>query len=258
VVLLLALLVAGAAEPPAGCTEAKELYESLSLDRAVEVADRTLFTDPHASRCLEIKAVALLVLGQMDGARAALAELFSIAPDYPIEDPSLSPGLKETIAQVRETVRPLSAAASASWLIHDELRVDFILQGGLRGASKVRYEIETAPSLDRKRGEANLIGRTGSATIAVTAADVGHARVKGTVLTKSNETLASFDSNLAVPNRPQALVPERVVVEVDNGTPTWPLWVGLGLAVIGGGIAIAIVAQPHHAPTAGVGETELH
>lgn len=259
---------ARASDPAAGsariakrdtCAEARASYESLSLERAVEVADVALAKDPGNLACLEIKGLSLLVLGQMDRAHAVLDDLFLRSPDYPIKDPSLSPALKEAIDGVRENARTLSAVIHARWLIRDALRIDVVLEGGLRDAAKVRYRAQTKPAPLSQTGLVDILGRVASATIAVgTASDVRAVRVSGSILNPGGRAVTHFETELQVPNRPKGPDPERVIVEVDRGGFNWPVWVGVGLAAIGAAVVIGILAQPRLPDTAGtVGRAEI-
>jgi hypothetical protein len=234
--------------PAPGCARARALYESLDLEKAVEVAQTEAAKNGDPA-CLEVKALALLVLGQMDGARAALEDLFAKAPDYAIDDPSLSPALKDTIRAVRESVRSLTASVRANWLIHESVRLDVLLDGGLRDATKVRYTAETSPAAERHSGEIRLLGRAATATVAVvTPAEVTKLHVSGAVLNDADRILARFDSELGLPGRPVAR--EEKVIEVDSG-PGWPLWLGVALAAVGAAAAVVILAQPHLPDTGG-------
>jgi hypothetical protein len=238
---------------PKACKDARTAYESLSLERAVEMADSGLKGDRPALACYEVKALALLVLGQMDGARATLEALFSRDPDYKIEDPSLSPALKDAIQQVRENTRSLTAQVRARWVIRESLRLDVLLEGGLRDATKIRYAAETTPSPGRHSGEIRLFGRVATATIAVlTPDDVSKVKISGTVLNDADRVIAQFTRELPIPDRPLAPEPEKVIVEVEGGGGIgWPVWLAIGIGAVGAGVAIAILAQPHLPNTSG-------
>jgi hypothetical protein len=245
VVAVAALHAAAPGKDP--CADARSAYESLSLERAVEIADAALQKNPQLLKCLEVKALALLVLGQGDTAKSALQELFTQSPDYKIDDPSLSPALHDTITQIREAVRPIQARVTVRWLIREEMRIDFVLEGGIRDATKIRYSVETDPTVERHSGEVTLLGRVGTATVAAgTKSEIQKARVSGSVLNDDNKLVTRFEKEVLVTDRPPAPSPDVA----DNGI-TWPIWVGIGLAVVGGAVAIAIFAQPRLPDTAG-------
>jgi hypothetical protein len=232
-------LVAGAG--PA-CKEARDRYESLSLEEALLAADREL--EKTASRpiaCLEVKALSLIVLGRLDEARSVLEEIFSRDPDDALEDPSLSPAQRESIDAVRDSVRPLKASVRARWLVRESIRIDVLLEGGLRGARRARMTMETAPdAVPGSQAEVPLVGRVATATVAVPSSmDVARIRVAGSIVGASDKTLLDFSSELLLDKRPE---PAEVLSE--SAVPSWLLWGGIGVAVIGAAVAIVLIAQP--------------
>lgn len=253
--LLVGLAVA--ASPGADrCAEARALYESLSLERAVEVAEAQLARRPDALPCLEVRALSLLVLGQVDGARAALEALFARAPDYPIEDPSLSPAMRDTIAAIRESARPLAVTLRGRWLIREELRLDVVLEGGLHGAERVRCELALLPGAGEPapgaRIDVPLLGRVASATVAVAAgAEVASARVTGSVLDAAGRAVARIAAEVPLPGRPPAPGPPAAGAPAQPSVGAWPVWVAIGVGVVGAAVAVAFLARPHGVDTSG-------
>jgi hypothetical protein len=223
------------------CAEARNHYESLDLERAVEIAEAAL--DRGKERpllCLEVRGLGLLVLGRPDEARESFVELFTKDPSYPIRDPSLSPSMTESIEAIRESVTPMSVSVRARWLVHESMRLDLFVEGGLRGARRVRYRTVTAPSEERYEGVIDLLGRSATATIAVTPGiDVARLSVSGSVLDARGRPLHEISSEILLSERPP---PNEVLVE--SGGVGWPVWLGAGAAAIAATVAIVILAQP--------------
>lgn len=243
---------------PGPCSGARGQYEALALEEALLAASQILEKD--ASRpleCLEVKALVHLVLNQPDDAKSALSELFERAPDHRVDDPSLSPAMRETIEAVRASVRPLAVRASARWLIHEAVRLDLLLEGGLRDATRVRWETEVLPGAERKVGEVRLAGRAATATVAVASdAEASQLRLTGQVLNDVGHVLHQFSSELLLAPRPAST--ERVV-EVETAPTLWPIWLAVGVAVVAGGVAIGFLAQPDlpDGPDESVGRTKV-
>src|SRR5207302_7863049 len=114
----------------------------------------------------------------------------------------------------------------------EEMRIDFVLDGGLRDATKIHYSAETQPTVERRSGEVRLLGRIATATVSVhPASDVGKVHVSGTVLNDADRPLARFETDIAIKDRPaQAVTPQA-----EGGGIAWPIWVGIALAVVGAG-----------------------
>lgn len=224
---------------PDRCPEARNLYESLELERAIEAADRRLAQDPSRPLgCLEVRALGLLVLGRDDEARIAFAELFERAPEHPVRDPSLSPSMRRVIDAIREEVRPLDVQLRARWLSREALRLDVLLQGGLRGARSLRYRAAMAPRGESSEGRMELTGRTGSATIATGAADVSLLSIAVEVLDERERIVHRASREVLAGARPElAPSPE------DSGV-SWPVWIGVGAAAIAATTAIVLLSQP--------------
>ncbi|MFO0726715.1 MAG: hypothetical protein U1E65_23205 [Myxococcota bacterium] len=234
------------AAAPSPCAEARALYESLSIEAAVESASKELSRNPDRPlACLEVRGLGLLVQGRMEEARPAFAELFSREPDYPVKDASLSPSMLDLITRVREESRPLTAVARARWMLRSSLRLDVLLEGGLRHADRVRWAVETGPEQLRDAGTMPLVGRAATATVAIPAsADIVRARVLGDVLDPSGRALAHFDDQLLLPPRPEE-------VESSSGVPLWPIFAGAGALAVGATVVIIMLAQPHLPDTKG-------
>lgn len=231
---------AGAPRGAGPCAPARADWEALSFEEALAGASLVLERDPSRPlECLEVKALAAIVLGRGEVARIALGELFERAPDHPVHDPSLSPAQRADIEVIRESVRPLHATVRPRWLIHDALRVDVALQGGLRDASRVRLRVQLGPS--EQPAMVELDGRVATATVSVPASlDEARVRVTGQVLTALERVVHQFETELLLPPRP----PPPEVVVVDGGGLPWFVWTGLGLVAAGASAVIVVLAQP--------------
>jgi hypothetical protein len=227
------------------CTEARNYYESLDLERAVEAAGAALAAgSSRPVACLEVRGLALLVLGRSEEARLMFGELFRISPDHPVRDPSLSPAMRERIEAIRAEVRPIHAELRARWLIHESLRLDVLIDGGLRGATRVQYRAATAPGGELRSGVVDLIGRTATATLAVSrGAPTDRLKVLALVVDRGGRELARSERELLLDARPPPA--EAEVVVVDSGGPGWPLWLGIGAAAAAATVAIIVLAQPN-------------
>jgi hypothetical protein len=228
------------------CEGARSEYEALSLELALEKADAELsFSRERSIECLEVKALSLMLLGRSDEARVTLAELFSREIEHVISDRALAPAQRAAIEEARENVRPMRAAVKARWLVHDLLRLDVVLSGGLRDAAHVRYELELRPANRRSSGVVSFVGRVATATAAIPAGlEVSTLVVSGRVIDRHERTLHAFDNESLLPPRPPP--PERVAS--DDGGPPWFVWAGIGAGVIGASVAIALLAQPGKPP----------
>jgi hypothetical protein len=232
-------LLSGAEEP---CKDARNAYEALSLEDALARVDRELAdATPKPIACLEVKALSLIVLGRLDEARAVLVEIFSRDPDDALVDPSLSPAQRATIDGIRESLQPLKASVRARWLVRESIRIDVMLQGGLRGANRVRINVETEPDQRQpSAAEIPLVGSVATATVSVpSAVEVSRIRVAGSVFA-SADGLLDFSSELLLDQRPE---PPKTP-EPEPILPTWLLWSGIGAAAIGALLAVVFIAQP--------------
>lgn len=208
----------------------------------MEEADRLL----EASRerlleCIEVKALSLLILGRLDEARVSLTELFERSPDYAIRDPSLTPAQRENIETLRETVRPLSARVGARWLTRESIRVDVVLEGGMRDAARLRFLLATAPEIVETAIELPLLGRSSTATVAIaTDHEVASVRISGRVTSAVDRLLHQFTSDILLANRPASLDPS----EAGSDASSWLLWAGLGTGAVVAAVAIGLLARP--------------
>jgi hypothetical protein len=238
---LIPLALLGAAADEAACTEARALYEALSIEPALALAESRLSQGPDRPlACVEVAALALMVSGRLDEARARLTELFERDPDHVLEDPSLPPALRRSIEQIRDEVRPLQSHLTARWLIHESLRLDVALEGGLRDATLVRYRAVVGPAGAELVGELPLVGRAATGTIAVGAeVEARTLRVSGQIVGRSGRVLHQLSSEMLLPERPAT----RDQVVVESGVPWW-IWVVVGAVTIGAAVTVAVVAQP--------------
>lgn len=246
-VLSTALLLVVAQTP--SCADAEDQYRALDLEKALATAEQALAADPaRPLPCLQTAALALLVLGRTEEARARLVELFERAPDHRIEDASLAPAMRELIEQTRASLAPLSARVTARWIVHESLRIDFALDGGLRGARSVRFETALAPQGGTMTGKVDLEGRAATATVAVPVrADAKTMTVNGRVVDDLGREVHQFSSQILLPERPAN---GAEVVEVSAGTPWW-VWGLVGAAVVGSAVTVAVIAQPGTVDTPG-------
>lgn len=237
--MLTALLSLVLAAPAAPCGEARALYESLSLEAAVEAATTELRRGPDRPlACLEVRGLGLLVLGRLEEARPAFSELFARDPDYAIQDPSLSPSMLGVIVGIREEARPLVATGRARWLVRESLRLDVQLVGGLRRAERVRYEAETSPDLQREAGFMPLVGRAATATVAVPPdATIDALRLRAEVLDAEGKVVASFEDRLVLGLRPEA-------AEASASPVLWPIFAGAGVVAVAATVVIIVLSQP--------------
>jgi len=228
-------------------------------ERAIEAANGVITKRELAPLgCLEVKALALLVIGQLDEAKRTFEALFAIDASYPIRDPSLSPAMRDTIEQVRASSAAMTAKVGARWLIHDSLRLDVVLDGGLRGAKRIRYSTFTTPGDERSSGEMVLVGRVGTATVAVLSpGEITSIAVSGVVLADRDRVVHEFSSKVPLVGRPAPPKPKEVVVEVGDGIPWW-VWLIAGVGAAGAGVTIGVLAQPSLPGTDGtVGRVEI-
>ncbi len=242
-----ALVLAWVAGAP--CDDARNHYEALSPERALDVAQAALARDDtRPLPCLEIRALALLVMGRREDARAAFAELFERDPRRVIDDPSLSPPLAALIEAEREAARPLAAQVRVSWAAADALRLDVVLDGGLRGAKAVRWQVAGTPAALAAAGQAQLSGRVATATVAVGAElDVARLVVRGAVVGGAQQLIHRFDHETLLGPRPIARG------DGDDGGLGWG-WLLVGGLVVGAaaaGVSIAVLAQPELPDTGG-------
>ena len=241
---IMSALLIGVAGPPVDCSQARNQYESLSLEVALETAEVILARDESRPlECLEVKALVQMVLGQIDESRAGFEELFARAPDHVVRDPSLPPAMRDAIEAIRENIRALSATVRARWLIHESMAIDMLLRGGLRDATKIRYQAELRPTGQIRQGELVLVGRTATATVSVpSSVEVAALHVTGSVIGARDGVLYEFSSDLLAPARPE--LSEKLIVTTDSGIG-WPVWAGIGAGVVGAVVAIVILSQPN-------------
>ena len=171
-------------------------------------------------------------------------ELFSRDPERRVGDPSLSPATRAIIESIRDGARPLSADVKVRWLSYASLRVDILLQGGLRNATHVAWTSETRPHLEVRRGTVALAGRAATATVAVEVPRVDRMSLVAEAREDTGRRVLSFTRDLVLPRRPAAPEPELRVVEVPAGGTSWWWWVALGAVVVGGALTAWAVASP--------------
>lgn len=240
------------ASTPPPCAGARNHYENLELDAAIAAAKATLEADrSRPLGCLAIQAMSQMVLGHSTDADKTLTELFYRQPNYTFNEPSLSPAMRDQIERARRSGSTMSVKGFAVWLNHQRLRIDISLEGGLRGANRVRYTTRTKPGGERQYGTVPIRGHVATATISVVApAPVAGIQLSGVVLTDRDEVLHEFETQLAIGARPSLTGPSPVTMFSEPPQPAdeglgWPLWVGIGAVVVAGATVAAIfIAQP--------------
>jgi hypothetical protein len=237
------------------CALAERQYQALDLDKALATAVAVLEHSPERPlECLEISALALLVLGRTEEAKGALVELFERAPDRSIRDESLAPATRALIEQTRAELVPLAARVTARWIVHESLRVDFALDGGLRGARSIRFDTTVGPGGETSSDKVDLEGRAATATVTVAAGvDAKTMAVAGRVTDALGREVHQFSSQILLPDRPDS---SEQIVEVESG-PAWWIWAVVGAVVVGSAVTVAVVAQPTLPEPAGIGRAEV-
>jgi|GEM_PF-2144436 len=260
-IIALALL---AQAPSAGmtelCTTARHEYEGLSLQQALGTAEAGLQQAPGALACLEVQALVLLALDRTEDARAALGTLFEIAPEHVVRDDSLSPSTRAFIEQIRAEVRPLSASVTPRWIVRSSLRLDMRLEGGLRGAQRIRYQLQVGPTALEDAGEVQLLGPAATATVHVPVhIEARTLSVSGEVVDQVGRRVTNFSSQLLLPPRPLAAPTAATVSSPESagGVPWW-LWAAAGVVVAAGAVSAGLLLRPD-APSADqtLGRVEL-
>lgn len=247
--------------PADACLVARHQYEALALEDALDTAERGLAAASAVPACLEVQALAQLALGRTEAARATLTTLFEVAPDHQVEDPSLAPSTRALIEGVREEVRPLSATVAGRWVVATALRLDVALEGGLRGARRVRFRGQVQPDAHPITGEVPLVGRAATATVTVPAGVRAETlSLSGEALDEAGRVVVPFSSQILLPGRP---APELVVVapppaEGGEGGIPWWVWVAAGVVAAGAVGTAVVVSQPRLPNADGtVGRVEL-
>lgn len=252
--VLTTVVLALAAQPSTACATARAEYEALDLERSIQTAHGVLSEDSSRPlECLEVVALASMVLGRREEARGVLTEIFERDPGRRIQDASLAPSMREFIERIRAMLVPLDARVFARWIVHDSLRLDFALDGGLRGAHAVRYSATFDPDGGSTSGGVDLEGRAATATVTVSRVDVRTVRIVGRVVDALDREVHRFSSEILLPERPP---PSDVVVKVESEPVSWVVWALVGAAVVGSGIAVAAVAQPDLPEGVGIGRAE--
>jgi hypothetical protein len=238
VALILSLAMIAGIAP---CDAARAHYQALSLEAALTAAEAELQANrDRPLECLEVAALALIVEGRHEDAKARFTELFEREPDRVIEDPALPPAVRANIERIREDVRPMSARSSVRWLVHESLRLDVVLSGGLRDATSVRYTTRLGAAGPEMKAELPLVGRVATGTIAVGPdVDSRLLALSGQVIGRSGRVLHQFSSEMLLVGRPAA----KTAVVVEDGIPWWT-WVVVGGIAIGSAAAVLVIAQP--------------
>jgi hypothetical protein len=241
--LLAALLVSALTESP--CVRARAAYDALQLEQALTLVDRGIVEDPeHVAVCLEARSLTLLVLGRTEEARRALDALFAAYPSHELRDPSLSPAQSAELAAARERRRPPRLDARAAWLDAERIALELRVERLPPNVAQLRL-LQVAPlaaTLERLRPNARGVV---TATVAAPL-DEGRAPPRLDVVVALEDLRGEPHGTLAaspdLPPRPARL---------ESSGVAWYWWVGGALALVGGGVAAAVLAQPK--PPAGVG-----
>ncbi len=244
------------------CESARTLYKDLSFDKAQNEIDRWLKTPERPLDCLEVLGLMKLVSEQQEAATAAFTELFERAPDYTVQEASLTPTQEGLIARIKAQAQPLQVSVRARWLYHEAVRLSVQLKGGLRGAHKIRFRTQRIPEeVSLSAGEMSLIGRVGSATVAVPArVPMQRMRMSGQVLDRLGRSVHPFSAELLLVERPAPVQGAVVIKTQERSSMPWYLWVVIGVAsagAIAAGVTAGVLAQPDLPNPEGVGRTTV-
>ncbi len=233
------------------CARARAAYDALQLEQALALVDRGLVEDPeHGAVCLEARSLTLLVLGRTPEARRALDALFAAYPSHELRDPSLSPAQSAELVAALERRRPPRLEARAAWLDVERLALAMRVERLPPTVVELRL-LQVAPlatPIERLRLDAR-----GGATATVTASlDDGRAPPRLDVVVALEDAHGEPRGTLTA-SAELAPPPARLT----SGGVAWYWWVGVALAVVGGGVALAVLAQPSAPAGVGLGRVDV-
>lgn len=221
------------------CVDAQNHYKNLDIEKAVAIAAGASATSANAlPLCLEVQALSHIVMGQVDRAIATLKTLFRYDPNYLIDDPTLSPSMRDVIASARSASAALKEQLSAAWISHHAIRLEIAFEGALPKKSRVRYTARFPQSGETQRAAVNLVGSVATATIVVLGEEELHTlEVNGIVRTSQGLTIHEFVKSVPLDFRPKL-----PVVRTEAWHQSWWFWTSVALAVVGGSTAATVYA----------------
>lgn len=216
------------------CGAARVHYESLAFREALAAVDRA---SPLAPSCLEVRALVLMALGRQREAETTLWSLFARWPDHPVDQRALSPSDRAFIDRIRADARPLSIKLGVEWQTNTALRLRFELQGGLRGADRLRYRARLGPT--EALGRAPIVDRVATAVLDApsTSTDDG-LRLQLGVLDRVGRIVHEQALRATLPPRPTP-----AVADDDDGWPWW-VWAVGAAVVVGATVTTVVLVQP--------------
>ncbi len=220
-----------------GCDAARAHYEALAFDEALVALDNA----PPASGCFEVEALVKLALGRRAEAAVAFRSLFERDPDYRIDTRALAPGDRKFIATIRSELEPVSVEVKVDWRQRTALRVQMALQGGLRGAARIRFEAAVGPTV--AGGVVPLVGGVATTTLSIGAdavADRMMLRVRAQ--TANGRTVHEYEVRRLLPPRPP--LASSGASSADEGGWPWWVWTLGAVVVVGAAVTTVVLVQP--------------
>jgi len=236
------------------CVDAQNHYKNLDVEKAVALsAGASAASAKPLPLCLEVQALSHIVMGQVDRARSTLKILFKHDPNYLIDDPTLSPSMRDVIASARSEAAGLKEKLSARWQSHDALVVKIAFEGSLQQSNQVRYTARFPQNGETQRGAVKLHGSVATATITVLGNDELHSlELNGVVRTSQGMAIHEFVKTVALDFRPKPPLPP---------TPwhqSWWFWTGVAVAVVGGSLGSVYAVDKRTHDTGGtLGRMEI-
>ena len=222
------------AEP---CVQAWNHYKNLDVEKALELAQqKSTESNPPPSLCLQVQALSHIILGQTERAGAILKQLFDAYPEHVIDDPSLSPSMRDIVNNARVASLGIKAKTSARWLDSASLKLDFTIDGRVSESQTLRYDARFPQSGDLVRGELALKSRVNTATVPViSGADISLLAINGLIRTKDGVVIHQFADQVLLDKRPEPLT-----VSVKPSGPAWYrswwLWTAVTTIAVGAGV----------------------
>ena len=242
--LALSIIMAAGAVGQPPCDAAREHYESLAFDDALAAIERAT---ARSATCFEVEALVLMALDRRSEAEAVLRTLFEDWPEHAVDVRALAPPDRALIERVRAISRPLAVEVSAGWLLHTALLLEFRVQGGLRGAKRLRYRgavvDEEGTEVVRLQDAVSLTERSASVTVQIpreAAANALHLRVGA--LDAVGRTLHAVDLERPLGARPAERQPGRA--EVSETSVPWWVWAIGGAVLVGAAVTTVVLVQP--------------
>ena len=229
------------ANPPASqaCVEAQNYYQNLDVEKAISTAAAAIaLTEEPLPLCLEIQALSHIVMGQSTRGRTLLRRLFKHAPDYVIDDPSLSPSMRDVITTVRKETLNISSVITARWVSSDNLELRIEFTGRILPSHTVRYTARFPESGDVQRGEVKTVSKTATTTIVMLSAQaVNTLEINGLVRTSQGASVYQFSQSLKLGERPAPSVRKVATPEgKSDWHKKWWLWTSVGVLALAGGL----------------------